>query len=117
MKAWQLHLPHTCLANCRSEHHASRGGVWELTEARIGIPALCWVEQGVSGLSRAVPIQVVAELKLEHVSPVWGYVDTWTRLHVPGPTLPSQDPVQVEERVSLRGDLWMISFPSESSPS
>lgn len=67
MKAWQLHLPHTCLANCRSGHQASRGGVWEPTEARIGIPALCWVEQGVSGLSRAVPIQFVVELKREHV--------------------------------------------------
>lgn len=82
MKAWQLHLPHTCLANCRSGHHASRGGVWELTEARIGIPALCWVEQGVSGLSRAVPVRVVIELKLEHCTPhlgLRGHLDTAPR--------------------------------------
>lgn len=79
MKAWQLHLPHTCLANCRSGHHASRSGVWELTEARIGITALCWVEQGISGLSRAVPVQVVVELKLEHVCThlgLHGHLDT-----------------------------------------
>lgn len=66
MKAWQLHLSHTCLANCRSGHQASRGGVWEPTEARIGILALSWVEQGVSGLASAAPVQVVVELNREH---------------------------------------------------
>lgn len=77
MKARQLHLPHTCLANCYLGHRASRGGVWELTEARIGIPALCLVEQGISVLSKAV--QVVFELKLEHVCThlgLHGHLDT-----------------------------------------
>lgn len=67
MKARQLHLPHMYLANCCSGRRASLSGVWELIEARIGIPALCWVEQGVSMLLKAVPVQVVVELKLEYV--------------------------------------------------
>lgn len=67
MKARQLHLPHMCLANCCSGRRASLSGVWELIEARIGIPALCWVEQGVSMLLKAVLVQVVVELKLEYI--------------------------------------------------
>lgn len=96
MKARQLHLPHTCLANCCSGHRASRGGVWELTEARIGIPALCWVEQGMAVLSKAV--QVVFELKLEHL-PIWGCTDTGMWHHVPCLALPTPDPVQLEEPI------------------
>lgn len=94
MKARQLHLPHMCLANCCSGRRASLSGVWELIEARIGIPALCWVEQGVSMLLKAVLVQVVVELKLEYIyiyPSLWGYVDPLIWLHVPGQVLQKRD--------------------------
>lgn len=44
-------------------------------EARIGIPALCWVGQGISMILKAVLVQVFVELKLEHMPFPLGYVD------------------------------------------
>lgn len=38
--------------------------MWELKAARVGIPALCWVAQGVSVLSNAGPVQMVVGLEL-----------------------------------------------------
>lgn len=122
MKARQLHLPHMCLANCCSGRRASLSGVWELIEARIGIPALCWVEQGVSMILKAVLVQVVVELKLEYIyiythpsGVMWilwyGSMslvrfcrnETWCR--------------QKNWSDLVKGDLWVISFLSKSSPS
>lgn len=91
MKARQLHLPHMCLANCCSGRRASLSGVWELIEARVGIPALCWVEQGVSMLLKAVPFKLLLSLYWSICPSLWGYVDPLIWLHVPGQVLQNQD--------------------------
>lgn len=109
MKAQQLHLPHTCLANCCSGHCASLGGggEWELIEARIVIPAPCWVGQGISMTLEAAWVQVFVELKLEHIPIPLGYADPLTALC----PRQSQDPVEAEELILvIKGDLWVISF-------
>lgn len=72
----------------------------------------------VSMILKAAPVQVVVELKAEHVPIPLGYADPLIWLHVPGEVLRTQDPVEAEELILfLDGDLWVISFPLGSSPS
>lgn len=106
-----------CLANCCSGPCASLSGIWELTEARVGIPALCWMEQGVAMLVKAVQVQVV-EQKLEHLPIPLGVMGTlWEGFLSLVRFCRVKTQCRQNRSYLVEGGLWVISFPSESSPS
>lgn len=75
------------------------------------------MDQGVSGLSKAGPVRLSLDLSWGIYPSVQGYMDPLIRLSVASQVLPSQDPMQAEELILVKGDLGVNSFPPESSPS
>lgn len=53
------------------------------------------------GSPELYPFGLSLNLNGSMYDPIWGHMEAWIPLHILGLALPSQDPVQVEEWISI----------------